>query len=281
MEQRAASLGLGGQLRYIFPDNSGLRGADVAKAKALGIDAQIAADVHVGAGGGVDAALKTFEAHADFQQSAVNQETNAGTHTQERALQEAADLNAFFNANATLQRRILGRTASFCFSRSGHFDAFDQGLANFLPNMTWLQPPGHVHAMIHETWQPNALGLAVGDGGATAALPGTITSASAQRSDDGRTVVVRVVNQFAAPIGPNGTVSLALNVSLGGRTSCATCAVSTLSADDTAAANPSWAPDLVAPVAGACTVAGGNRALVALLPFSFTVLTFGGCRTAH
>ena len=54
MEARAASLGLNGTLRYIFPDNGGLNADDVMKAKALGIDAQIAADVHVGAGGGLD-----------------------------------------------------------------------------------------------------------------------------------------------------------------------------------------------------------------------------------
>jgi hypothetical protein len=54
MEARAASLGLNGTLHYIFPDNGGLNADDVMKAKALGIDAQIAADVHVGAGGGLD-----------------------------------------------------------------------------------------------------------------------------------------------------------------------------------------------------------------------------------
>jgi hypothetical protein len=38
--------------------------------------------------------------------------------------------------------RLKFRTASFCTERSGHYDAFDQGIAFFLPNMTWLQPPG-------------------------------------------------------------------------------------------------------------------------------------------
>lgn len=33
---------------------------------------------------------------------------------------------------------------------SGHYDNFDQGIAFFLPNMTWLQPPGYVHQMLVE-----------------------------------------------------------------------------------------------------------------------------------
>ena len=51
--------------------------------------------------------------------------------------------------------RLKFRTASFCTERSGHFDGFDQGVSFFLPNMTWLQPPGYVHQMIKDSWQPN------------------------------------------------------------------------------------------------------------------------------
>ena len=36
-----------------------------------------------------------------------------------RALDEAADLNAFFNAG---NQRMLARTASFCHGRAGHYD---------------------------------------------------------------------------------------------------------------------------------------------------------------
>ena len=49
------------------------------------------------------------------------------------------------------------RTASFCFARSGYSGQFDQGIALYLPNMSWLQPPGYVHKMIHDTWEPGAL----------------------------------------------------------------------------------------------------------------------------
>jgi hypothetical protein len=57
-------------------------------------------------------------------------------------LDEAVDLNSFFNAG---NKRVLARTASFCHGRAGHYDMFDQAISYFLPNMTWLQPPGHVH----------------------------------------------------------------------------------------------------------------------------------------
>jgi alpha-L-arabinofuranosidase len=161
MEARAKQVGVGGQLKYIFPSNGGLNPADTIKAKALGMDAQMAADIHVGGGGGVAVAVADFKAEGDFTISAINQETNAGTHDQGRAISEAADLNKFFSADGALQKRILGRTASFCTERSGHYDMFDQGVSFFLPNASWLQPPGHVHAMVHESWQPMALNVSV------------------------------------------------------------------------------------------------------------------------
>lgn len=106
MEARAAHLGLNGTLRYIFPDNGGLNGADVKAAQRLGIDSQLAADVHVGARGGLDAARGLFARHPTFGTSAVNLETNAGTHNHARALAEASDLNAFFRAPAEMQARV-------------------------------------------------------------------------------------------------------------------------------------------------------------------------------
>ena len=51
MEAKAKTIGMGGKLKYIFPSNGGLNPADTIKAKALGIDAQMAADIHVGGGG--------------------------------------------------------------------------------------------------------------------------------------------------------------------------------------------------------------------------------------
>jgi len=49
-------------------------------------------------------------------------ETNAGTHDQGRALDEAADLNEWLNVLPPVADRLWARTASFCNERSGHFD---------------------------------------------------------------------------------------------------------------------------------------------------------------
>merc|ERR1719198_1318094 len=94
----------------------------------------------------------------------LNLETNDGHHEMKRALAEAADLNEFFNqyvppTSADEIGRIKARTASFCTERSGHYDAFDQGITFFLPNGSWIQPPGYVHKMIHDTWLPDAVAV--------------------------------------------------------------------------------------------------------------------------
>jgi len=136
MEARAKEVGAAGELRYIFPSNDGVTGADVAAAAALGLGARLVTDVHVGAGGALPVAQALFAAHAAgglTDDSAVNFETNAGSHDHGRALAEAADLNAFFSAG---EQRVLARTASFCHGRAGHFDMFDQAISSFLPNAT-------------------------------------------------------------------------------------------------------------------------------------------------
>jgi hypothetical protein len=38
----------------------------------------------------------------------------------------------------------------------------DQGLISFLPNVTWLQPPAHAHAMIHDSWCDTVLNMSYG-----------------------------------------------------------------------------------------------------------------------
>ena len=57
-------------------------------------------------------------------------------------------------------RETLKRDA-FLIGRSGHLDEFDQAISFFLPNMTWMQPPGFVHKMVAETWSPHGLRVTV------------------------------------------------------------------------------------------------------------------------
>ena len=64
---------------------------------------------------------------------------------------EATDLNDWMNCGEQQCTRLHFRTASFCNERSGHFDAFDQGISFFLPNMTWLQPARILPHETHET----------------------------------------------------------------------------------------------------------------------------------
>ena len=273
MEARAQSLGLGRTLRYIFP-SPGLRDSDIDRAKTLGIDAQMTMDIHVGAGGALDQAASIFAARPDFSQSAINLETNAGTHTHSRALQEAADLNSFFSAPAQSQRRVIARTASFCTERSGHFDAFDQGISFFLPNMTWLQPPGHVHAMIAATRQPEA--IAVNVSSRAAADHAALLSVSAQSNADKSTLVVRLVNPLASPIGPKGASELRLSIQLARSSACTRCSAQVLRSDNLKAANPSWEPDAVSPQPLPCALSN-DSASVPLLNYSYIVVLFDGC----
>ena len=115
-----------------------------AKVEKVGIKDHAVMDEHVGGGGGVEIAKTMFTKYPNYTMGAVNAETNAGIHTMSRAMMEANDLNDWFNCADPWCTRLHFRTASFCTERSGHFDAFDQGISFFLPNMTWLQPPGYV-----------------------------------------------------------------------------------------------------------------------------------------
>merc|ERR1712100_522145 len=191
MEKRAKSLGKGGQLYYISPNNNQwLHPDDADRAEKLGLKDHLVEDFHVGAGGAVKIAQGMFAANGSLTEGMLNLETNDGHHEMARALAEAADLNMFFNqfipaTSSDSIGRIKARTASFCTERSGHFDAFDQGITFFLPNGSWIQPPGYVHKMIHESWLPDAVAVDAARG----------LSCSAQRSKDGSQLRLLMVNK--------------------------------------------------------------------------------------
>merc|ERR1712096_185528 len=116
---------------------------------------------------------------------------------------EAQDLNKFFGQSIPATSsdaigRIKARTASFCTERSGHYESCcDQGITFFLPNGSWIQPPGYVHKMLHDSWLPDAIAV-----NSTTGL-----SYSAQRSTDGsrfRLSLVNVGAEVAIAIGING-----------------------------------------------------------------------------
>lgn len=133
MEKKRKSPGiLAPLLTYLYPTNNGVTRFDV---ELLSIEevspVHIAPDCHVGGGGGIDCATSDFHQFPKFSQSFINCETNAGISTFERAMMEAADLQTWFNfgqKKGEIPSRLIARTASFCTERSGHFDAYDQGI---------------------------------------------------------------------------------------------------------------------------------------------------------
>jgi len=253
METKAKSLGQ--TLFYMFPTNQGLNSSDASRATSAGLPQQrIMPDIHVGAGGAIGTAQADFNALPNFNQSAINCETNAGSHNHLRGLQEAADLMDWFNSVAPTEPRLRGRTASFCMERSGHYDNFDQGITFFLPNMTWIQPPGYVHQMISQTWADQSLPITFSD-----SFP---YHTSAQKTTDNKNLYIRLVNDQ----GSAGNVSITLT----GFTASSTVIVLTLQSSNTNAANTPSNPTAISPVRSQITFTG----TVNLPAYSFTVLTF-------
>ncbi len=272
MEQAAAKVGMAGKLVYLFPGNEGLNSTDRARAKSLLSEealTRIAVDCHVGGGGGVECAEAAFENDPTFPQTSANCETNAFMYDMERALEEATDLQDWWGAPPQVASRLRGRMASFCFERSGHFDLHnDQGLSFFLPNGTWLQPPGWVKAMVGSTT------MAAGAAGVLGApttwqTPGLqAVSLSAQKAADGSALLILAANTNYNASWVNITVA-------GMAVRCDNVTAVTLSAPTLDAANPAGDPFLVSPVVSTLNLGpgtgGGN---VTLPPYSFSVLVF-------
>ena len=268
IEARRAAPGVNApSITFMYPTNGGVSRSAADALKALpGFDvARVAPDCHVGGGGGVGCAVGDFDAMPDFHQSAINVETNAAISDVNRMIMEASDLQEWFNVNATLQARLRARAASFCLERSGHFDAFDQGIAFFLPNMTFLQPPGWVHAMITHSWQPNAVSVhASGD-----------VVGSAQLSDDGASMTVQLVN----PVDAAGPMSVGVSIA-GGFAPSGAVNVWTLAEQVPAGTQPTKTagnspsnPLYIAPVLSMLEWPAGQATLnMTLPPFSFTIL---------
>ena len=119
------------------------------------------------------------------------------------------------------------------------------------PNMTWLQPPGVVHAMVDQTWQPHALQVDVPPGAWGGQLRGAANSlCSAQKSADGKTLVLRYVNFHQStpyPLAPATTLKVYLKGSMAEDAAFASATMWTLSSDDPLAANPPGQPRKIAP----------------------------------
>ncbi len=243
----------------------------------------------------------------------MNLETNCGDHTMHRALTEGRDLNLFFRfPNPALKGRaasfcmersgynegfandqVCPSLAAMACSvldaatmRIGGADAllvpniffgtrlwFSQGLAFFVPNMTWLQPGGHVHAMISQSWQPLAVNFSISSGCPTS-LNVSAGDLSVAASQDGSSASVRIVNDAAAdlhvsvvmaPSGVRGPLAAAKEMSVSAVASvlqgsaCARNASFPYVSEHTACANTPAQPDLFTPTPWERVAEGGLR----------------------
>jgi hypothetical protein len=276
MEQRRVKIGAP-SLTFLYPDNSGIDNSTAAALAAAGVPAySVGPDCHTGSG--PDCETDAFGHLPSFPQVGATLEVNGRAADLGRAMAEALDLQRYLSLPTEVSSRIRARTASFCSERSGHFihPPWDQGLTFWLPNMTWIQPPGYVHQMISKTWADQILSTNL------AATNLSALAASAQLSDDNSTLVVQLVNL------DDSTQSTAFTVALSGSWSPSTTAAGvqwTLTQPDlppgvapnASAANTPAQPTYVSPTQKPITWPSGGSStplLISLPPLSFTILTF-------
>jgi hypothetical protein len=121
-------------------------------------------------------------------------ELNANNHSQRRAIANAVAINA-------IQRdgRLPITCSANCLQPDGQNDnGWDQGLLFLNPSRVWLQPPGYVTQMLSHNYQP----LVVKSDSSNRDI-----DLSATKSEDGKTLVLQVVNVGAKP------ATLALRIS--------------------------------------------------------------------
>ncbi len=116
-------------------------------------------------------------------------EFNAGNHALKRALANACAINQV----EQLGDKLPIVCSANCLQPDGQNDnGWNQGLLFLNPSRVWLQPPGYVTRMVSRNYQPLLVQAEVRGSGAA-------LDVSAKRSEDGRTLVLQVVNTGAQP----------------------------------------------------------------------------------
>jgi hypothetical protein len=114
-------------------------------------------------------------------------ELNSGNHAQRRALANAIAVNDL----QQLGSRVGVVCAANCLQPDGQNDNdWDQGLLFLNPTRVWLQPPGYVVRMIARHYRPLNVPVQASGG----------LRAAACRSEDGKSLVLRVVNPTAKAV---------------------------------------------------------------------------------
>ena len=161
-------------------------------------DREVWFDLHVGTEGprpdsSLAATLSFIDALGRVAEGAryrvVVFEFNAGNHAQRRALANALAIMA-------LERdgRVTIATSANCLQPDGQNDnGWNQGLLFLDPCQVWLQPPGYVTRMVSHSYQPRLIKSEVQSAGGN-------LDTTATRSEDGKTLVLQVVNVGSQPL---------------------------------------------------------------------------------
>jgi alpha-L-arabinofuranosidase len=114
-------------------------------------------------------------------------ELNANNHSQRRALANALAIN-------TMERdgRLPIVCSANCLQPDGQNDnSWDQGLLFLNPSKVWLQPPGYVTQMISRNHEPLVV---------KSESPNPDIDVTATKSEDGKTLVLQIVNLGARAV---------------------------------------------------------------------------------
>jgi hypothetical protein len=153
-------------------------------------DREVWFDVHIGTEGprpdfgGTFSYIDALDRIADgAKHRVVIFEFNANNHSHRRALANAAAINAIERDG-----RLPIATSANCLQPDGQNDnGWNQGLLFLNPSQAWLQSPGYVTRMVSRNYQPLALRCDVQQSRNN-------LDVSAKRSEDGKTLVLQVVN---------------------------------------------------------------------------------------
>jgi hypothetical protein len=162
-------------------------------------DREVWFDVHLATEGPMrSASVQAFKSYVDALQRlargarhrVVVFEFNANNHDQRRALANADTIGAMIRDG-----RVPVACSANCLQVDGKNDnGWDQGLLFLNPSRVWLQPPGYVTRTIARNYQPRVLDARVEN------ADGKL-SVTATRSEDGKQVVLHVVNLDTRPRG--------------------------------------------------------------------------------
>ena len=184
-------------------------------------------------------------------------EFNAGNHALKRALANACAINQL----QRLGDRVTIACSANCLQPYKQNDNdWNQGLLFLSPSQVWAQPPYYVTQMVSRNYLPLCVKT-------EATSPGNALDASATLSDDGKTLILQVVN--------TGKLALATRIELTGFVRRKPTAHATVLTGDWEAINTPGQPDHVKPVESEWRHdLKGGTATRTFPPYSFTVLRF-------